>query len=286
MKNYILLYSILFLCFNTLEAQNYKPMLSENSEWYVYHFFESSCNEIFEIEDDSVVNEIVYKKIVADPFCNWFASEITLLREDIQEKRVYILLPNLTEQILYDFNLNIGDDVTIAENEYGSFDLTLDSITDNITNYPDIIIPDNSKVFYLNWASNSVIWIEGIGSISGPLKPISGSGDDLMCHFNSLGEHDYNDPGLQISFCQGDVSNDIKEVKLKEVTIYPNPAKESIIISRKNTKKTQCDIYNISGLLIKSYSIESKETNLLINDLVSGLYLVRVDGSVQKLIVE
>lgn len=79
----------------------------------------------------------------------------------------------------------------------------------------------------------------------------------------------------------------INEIEKYNVfSIFPNPAKNSISIKTNDNVASLCEIYNTSGLLIKSISLGSNEIIIQVTDLVSGLYLVRIGKNVQKLIIE
>lgn len=133
MKRLIFLWSIFgFLPLKAI-CQAYVPFIQPGKTWQVWNNdFTYIChvqgaNHCF-FNGDSVVNNITYKKLDAHPIISshgpniycppfWIDPTITysgmLLREDTTLRTVYVLNPDSTETVLFNFNLHIGD--TIAE---------------------------------------------------------------------------------------------------------------------------------------------------------------------------
>ncbi|WP_167610980.1 alpha-amylase family glycosyl hydrolase [Maribellus sediminis] len=92
-----------------------------------------------------------------------------------------------------------------------------------------------------------------------------------------------------------EVSNDITDVERLEQTnaelrVYPNPASSFITISA-DEDMSEIQLYNLQGKLIYQQSkIGDKQTQIPVQDYVSGIYLVRVvlDNTIktQKIIIE
>lgn len=71
------------------------------------------------------------------------------------------------------------------------------------------------------------------------------------------------------------ISNSIKESKaFNRILIYPNPSEDYIKINTKHLTVTAIQIFNNSGILIKSYNSEQNSYN--ISNLVSGVYFIRI----------
>lgn len=68
----------------------------------------------------------------------------------------------------------------------------------------------------------------------------------------------------------------VKEVaKIKELTFYPNPAKDNIVLKYSTKEPIQIDIYNVLGMRVKSITHSSNESNIDISDLQNGVYFLR-----------
>ena len=65
----------------------------------------------------------------------------------------------------------------------------------------------------------------------------------------------------------------------KKINIYPNPAKDFIIIDNSINNILKIDILNINGMLIKSFSpADKKIIKLSVSDLPKGIYIVRINN--------
>ena len=62
---------------------------------------------------------------------------------------------------------------------------------------------------------------------------------------------------------------------MKNVRIYPNPANDILYIES-TLNIEQVGVYDISGRLLKQFSTINKDHNISINDLVNGIYLVKI----------
>lgn len=83
-------------------------------------------------------------------------------------------------------------------------------------------------------------------------------------------------------FAQWGTSTGIEYGQLTKLKLYPNPAKDIIYI--KGCKEgSQFDIYNQVGIKVKSELYNT--SGIHISDLSSGLYLVKVNGLVLKLVI-
>ena len=63
------------------------------------------------------------------------------------------------------------------------------------------------------------------------------------------------------------------------ISIFPNPANEQLFIELTDYKNTIAEIFNIQGQLLQSIPLKSDKTTIQINELISGLYLVKVKSS-------
>lgn len=91
-------------------ANDYTPFVREGVKWkYIYneyYSFNDTCTEKtmwFTIKGDSVVGDCSYKKCLY-----WYDNEeptfATLLREDVENRTVYMKTKHGAEYVLYDFN--------------------------------------------------------------------------------------------------------------------------------------------------------------------------------------
>ncbi|HKL95727.1 MAG TPA: T9SS type A sorting domain-containing protein, partial [Paludibacteraceae bacterium] len=85
--------------------------------------------------------------------------------------------------------------------------------------------------------------------------------------------------GDEVSFTTLDVTTNINESMITSFNIYPNPAKEKIMIQGM-TKGDKAYLYNQSGQLV----LISDKAEIDIAQLQSGIYMIRINEKVVKLI--
>ncbi|HPF12548.1 MAG TPA: T9SS type A sorting domain-containing protein [Flavobacteriaceae bacterium] len=167
MKKLLLL---LLLSSPLLRAQEYEPLLYYYNEWHFTTCFFGCLTDVYYTNGDTLVGGKNYK--VLDGY--HFISRTFLLREETQNKKVYLKLMNTAgfpEYLLYDFSMEVGDSIDMRNpitpfpEEAGYY--ILDSIV------PRTLANGNDyNHFYLSPSlSNTVsttnaVWIEGIGSLS------------------------------------------------------------------------------------------------------------------------
>ncbi len=83
-----------------------------------------------------------------------------------------------------------------------------------------------------------------------------------------------------------DSETDLAETELK---IYPNPCKNSKLTIDFGTKEIkEIRITNITGkqVLLKKYTMPTHKTQLQLNDIQNGIYLVQIKGADNKIVVK
>jgi hypothetical protein len=201
-------------------------------------------------------------------------------REDTAAKKVYYVYPfDNTEQLLYDFTLNVGDTV----HGYLARDCSQMSTDQSITDIDSVLIGADYRK---RWSLGNIFYIiEGIGSTKGLLEPIcelidgptyildcfqqndtvlyptSSSNCDLVSYTGSLIQHDFS------------------------FSLFPNPAHEYFTV----TNGGLLEIYSLYGTKVYAENIRSHMKVIHCN-LNPGIYFVRLQNGnnnfVQKLIIE
>jgi trimeric autotransporter adhesin len=69
-----------------------------------------------------------------------------------------------------------------------------------------------------------------------------------------------------------------------ELTIFPNPTTQSVTIKTNITQSASVIIYNVMGKEVYRQQITAKETNVDVSHFSNGVYFVRVNDEVKKLI--
>ena len=85
--------------------------------------------------------------------------------------------------------------------------------------------------------------------------------------------------GVQLPFEISVVSgiSEADEINL-EVLVYPNPATDFVILKIDDVAEDQymAFMYNINGRLIKNIEITDSETQIIMHDLISSIYFIKV----------
>jgi len=184
---------------------------------------------------------------------------------------------------LYNFNLNVGDSNLF--NLYGMFSewlevTKIDSIQIGSVFYKTIEFAEPSFSAF-DWLDEK--WIEGIGSIHGPLFPryprkFSEELPDSMfltCSFTN-GSQVWNHPAY--SSCYTNVYLNLEENLGSSINVYPNPSSDYVIIESQVQNQLQLKLFNGIGQLIDEYQLASSSHKLELSSLVNGTYFLKVES--------
>ncbi len=262
----------------TASQAQYIPMLRNNTVWHEYYSFEAAWNYSLTATGDSLVNGVTYKIVLEDPLG---LTGTHLLREDTVARKVFEYIsdyPTGHEELLYDFNLSVGNEVEI----HGVL-LHLDAIQGS---FPDPCMAQNGdsvscsivplRVYrFGDGTFEEVIWIEGIGSAGDLIrseKPWC-SDTKLLCHYDSLQNQDYYYHQFnQVQPCQGIVPVPVIEPE-EEVKVYPNPSAQSeIYVEGKGIYKVI--IRSIQGQILEEVPLDKARINRIPLHLPRGIYLL------------
>jgi len=220
------------------------------------------------INGDSVVNSINYKKLFIKGFgqCFWNSSPpvpldcqtppsfndtinlYALVRDTLQ--KIYIRYGiDTSEQLLYDFNLNIGDTLPLSFNNWDTIKVvSIDSIR---------ILNTYRKRFHVVGQWQDGFLVEGVGHSGGFVEPMGivfGFGSALICF--GMGDSAYY-PVVD-STCNLNVGINEKQLSANVISIYPNPTTNSLMIEtilRQNTL-IQTELKNALGQIV--YTLNEK----------------------------
>lgn len=200
----------------------------------------------------------------------------------LREENGYVFFQNATgsTDTLYNFNLELGD--SVLYNFWGQFEeyihvVEIDSVSINGEMYKSLSFDEPIFGFFLMDEK----WIEGIGSVHGPLFPLNpeafSDGEmpdslELVCsHVDELlyWENQFYDQCL-VNIILG--SEDIQTAALD---IYPNPATERFFI-RQAHKSGQYSVRDILGKQVLVGQIQSDNQSVDLSGLQSGIYFVTV----------
>ncbi|MCF8276534.1 MAG: T9SS type A sorting domain-containing protein [Flavobacteriales bacterium] len=200
----------------------------------------------------------------------------------LRQENGYVFYRNTTSAIdtLYNFNMELGDSVLYnfwGQNEAYIHVVAIDSISINGEMYKRLSFDEPIFGFFLMDEK----WIEGIGSVHGPLFPLHPEAFseempdslNLVCtHVNEILY--WNNPFYDN--CSVNIILDIENPEIPGFSIYPNPSSNQIIISQEQTNTGQFFVSDMLGKKVLSGSLLSSDQSVDISHLKDGVYIVTV----------
>jgi hypothetical protein len=243
--------------------------------------FVATTTTVYGLQGDTLINSEQWFKLYSTND-SLFQSNLLyrgLLREE--NNKVFYLDTINQLDTLYDFSLNVGDSVL--------FDLYgVDAEWLQVINIDSIQISGN---YYrrLNFAEPTInafdelneIWIEGIGSIHGPLFPnlpvkFSQEIPDSMlvtCTFSNdqqVWQH------LSYPSCHVNIVLGIDQLGLFDFQIYPNPFTDKIYVENIGLQQYEFTILNNLGQMIKQIQVNGDNQTIDLSELKAGVYHLRI----------
>ena len=265
-KIYTLLALLLMAGGATMQAQEYLPIAQKGNEW---HTFETAVwqinNYVNWCSGDTLIEDARYMKIMGTVNDSYPIFYTLLREEDGKVWKRYSIAHS--ETLLYDFTASVGDTLRIGD---FAEEMVLDSIS--MVQIGDV---DRRKFWFgleydnLGRPRAKETWIEGIGSDYGLLWTgyfnVFDGWHCLLC-FHQNGELVWENP--EYGTCTYDA---IEENKDSEISIYPNPVRDRVIIEGIEVAEVQ--VFNAFGQMVKTIQ-GTNEIN--VSDLPQGVYLLRI----------
>lgn len=279
MKRLLVLIINGLLFFALSYGQQYEPFISDSKQWSYMQtlFLTGNGADIYRVEKcyfkgDTVLNDVTFSKFYKEQVQpNPDAKELSyFFREDTIEKKVYVHDFHFNKTaLLYDFNLSKGDSFNIY---------VLDNIyhKDKVLNV-DTIIVDSKKLKRIVF-EDSIIWIEGLGSVTKTIIPSEG---ELICvkDGNSVLYLNSKFNSCDTIFPQGPIDA-IRDKMAKtpcRFNVYPNPieATSMLRVEANTSQAITIEIYSSLGTLIrKDRFVDNYPIGLI--HLKRGLYVYRL----------
>ncbi len=287
MKKLLLFISILVVQFANAQTNIYHPFPDSSAHWNINRLVfclttggVANENYTIEIAGDTLINSTVYHKLNT-PFVEYLPTgncpSFTLpgykgaIRQDTSLKKVFFIPPtNNVEQLLYDFNLQIGDTV---KGFTESFNFTIDTV---ISIDSVIVGSTYRKRWFINNCYN-IYLIEGVGSTYGllALSPgcITDADDYSIICFQQNGQSQYPITGNN---CETITSLNPIENDFTGIKVSPNPATDKLILLNFTPSNHRNNISIFDALGKQVLSINNLTNNSIdISKLAKGLYLLK-----------
>lgn len=256
---------------------------------------------------DTIIGSYSYKKIFktgnmedyitgppgCPPGCSsyvqTFFSDVYVggLRQDTALRKVYFADPlSGYDTLLYDFNLNAGDTLPGAYNNWSvsNYVLSIDSI------FIGNEFHKRFNIAMLGNTSSHVSIIEGIGSTYGLIYSLVipfEIGNSLQCvTINDVPV--YPDTNSICILDAGIDENSLSNV----ISVSPNPISSSAVVSiHEDFNEVELKIYNSFGSIVRQEKIEGNSFLIKRNGLSPGIYFLKISdkngrSAISKLVVE
>ena len=282
MKRHLLLLATLSSLFANGQTSVYHPFPDSNAVWNFhfqwYCFANGTADEYYSItfSGDTIIGSQTYHKL-STPFVQSYSTGTCggyptgfrgAIREDTAARKIFFVPPSeSTEQLLYDFTMQVGDTVR-------GFTASFAWPADIVQSIDSILV---GTTYRKRWNINNcynIHFIEGIGSTYGLIEVSPGCVTDLpdytLTCFQQNGNAHYPDT---ITNCQLITSIQSKDKVLYKVEAFPNPSNGCFTIEFGGGDIKELFITDLLGKIILRQSID-KQTQIKIDNLHAGTYLL------------
>jgi hypothetical protein len=245
-------------------AQTYYPLVSTNKVWKVFFVVASMppviVHDYYKFGVENTIDGKVYRKVMIteDSVANGWGVD-SYMREEAG-KKVYHRYPSATsEDLIYDFSLQVGDTATFRDPSLNMC-FVLDSI-----NWVTMPTGEQRRKYTLRniLETCTETWIEGEGNIENGVVAGGSCG-----HIG----------GTLEGFWDYTIPSGINDLKESTVSIYPNPASDEFTVSfNKPVTGAILEIYDLPGKKLislpvagSSVVIDAKKAGL-----IPGTYFYR-----------
>jgi hypothetical protein len=245
--------------------------------------FVATTTSVFGFQDDSTLNNEQWLKL--------YSTNDSLFQNDLvyrgllraENSKVFYLDTLNQLDILYDFSLSVGDSVLF--DLYGMYPewlqvIDVDSIQINGDYYrrQKFAEPTIQAFDELN-----EVWIEGIGSIHGPLFPVfpikfSQEIPDSMLVTCSYSDNQQVWQHPSYTNCYINIVLGIDRIEVYDFKLYPNPFLEKIHFENNKQEKFDLSISNNNGQLVKQIQLLNDNETIDLSELSEGIYFLTFSG--------
>ncbi len=245
--------------------------------------FVATTTMIYGFQGDTTINGELWNKLYMTND-SLFQNNLTYVGATLVDNDQVLLLDTLNQlDTLYDFSLNIGDSVLYninGTNQEWLDVIAIDSIQLNGSYYKRFHF-DEPVVSAFDVLDE--VWIEGIGSIHGPLFPkyprkFSSEIPDSMlltCSFAS-NQQVWQHPNY--SNCYVNKVWGLHENEYMKVTVAPNPFNNKIAIHSPHQRIRAIAIFNQLGEELKVITDYTSDQNIDLSKLKPGIYFLKIQG--------
>ena len=251
----------------TMQAQEYESYFGADSTRLnvLQYCIDWVTTGYMEINTADMVHVNGHDYLHATPRGIFFENAELYFREETATGRLYRYFPMIDEEevLLCDMTLTVGDTFYHID----SWGMAHPSVVESVS------FENGRKVIrfalpYLPW-HDALTFREGIFPNNFPIGYLDyyDCENNLLCEYKD-GEQVFENP--EYNTCYFDETS-VQEQDLQHVSLYPNPAKETMLIE--GAKVAEVQVYNVFGQLVKTVK-DSHEINMA--GLPQGVYLLRI----------
>jgi hypothetical protein len=291
---------VLFLICMMVNGQEYVHFPLTDAKWHIY--LETTCDNDsppdtfllrYYFDGDTVIDDVTYSHLFCESGDTIHTSRLSSggIREE--NKRVYYIGDDFLrsssegeEILLYDFNMQVNDTVYHTDDgRLKSIVLAIDSVQIG-DRYRKRYLVDNGWYFH-----NPDYIIEGIGSVVhglfGHITTLPTCGYHFWEHvcFFSEDQLIYKNPTFTDCSAGKNLST-VENMITSQITIYPNPFNESIVLGSSTYQKSMSlQVFNALGRLILNNSkVVSNEQIEIFGP--AGIYIAIVKDEKGKILLK
>ena len=251
----------------TMQAQEYESYFGTDSTRLnvLQYCIDWVTTGYMEINTADTVHVNGHDYLHATPRGFFFENAELYFREETSTGRLYRYFPMIDEEevLLCDMSLTVGDTFYHID----SWGMAHPSVVESVS------FENGKKVIcfalpYLPW-HDALTFREGIFPNNFPIGYLDyfDCENNLLCEYKD-GEQVFENP--EYNTCYIDETS-VQEQGQQQITIYPNPAKETMLIE--GAKASEVQLYNALGQVVKTV----RGTNEIpVADLPQGVYLLRI----------
>ena len=251
----------------TMQAQEYESFFGTDSTRLnvLQYCIDWVTTGYMEINTADTVHVNGHDYLHATPRGFFFENAELYFREETSTGRLYRYFPMIDEEevLLCDMTLTVGDTFYHID----SWGMAHPSVVESVS------FENGRKVIrfalpYLPW-HDALTFREGIFPNNFPIGYLDyyDCENNLLCEYKD-GEHVFENP--EYNTCYIDETS-VQEQGQQQITIYPNPAKETMLIE--GAKASEVQLYNALGQVVKTV----RGTNEIpVADLPQGVYMLRI----------
>lgn len=250
--------------------------------WYCFMNGTGDENYSITISGDTLISSQTYHKLTT-PYVESFSTGTCggistgykgAIREDTLNRKVFFIPPtDTTEQLLYDFTMQVGDTV---KGYIETFNV------DIVQSIDSVLVGNNYRKRWSINPSYQIDFIEGIGSTYGLIEFSPGFTDaaffSITC-FQQNGQTLYPDTITNCQLIMTSVNSIESYSTLANISPNPFSTRTTVQITSSELRSTsyELEMYDVFGRMVKEFAIRSSPFVIERGNLPSGIYFIQLE---------